>query len=195
MTGEAMTGAAVAGQAITPITGAALARLPDWRSRLGAYLAGKRTSPFVYGEHDCARFAAGAVEAVTGSDPSAALGIRYTTLAGGRHALRARGSGNVAPGINGRDGGSGGGGGGRTAASTGGAATGGQGHNGGAGWPDGSNSNRAGGGGGGAGAAGGDAAIRASPKVASRNLTAGPFADAPAEPVLPNQKSISVRAR
>ena len=86
-----MTGAAVAGQAMTPITGAALARLPDWRSRLGAYLAGKRTSPFVYGEHDCARFAAGAVEAVTGSDPSAALGIRYTTPAGGRRALRARG--------------------------------------------------------------------------------------------------------
>ena len=47
--------------------------------------------PFAYGEHDCARFAAGAVEAVTGADPSAGLGIRYTTLAGGRRALVARG--------------------------------------------------------------------------------------------------------
>ena len=66
-------------------------RLPNWRSRLSAYLAAARTKPFVYGEHDCARFAAGAVEAVTGVDPSADLGIRYTTLAGGRRALRARG--------------------------------------------------------------------------------------------------------
>ena len=68
-----------------------MTRLPDWRTRLAVYLAAGRAKPFAYGEHDCARFAAGAVEAVTGADPSAALGIRYTTLVGGRRALVARG--------------------------------------------------------------------------------------------------------
>ncbi|MFO1141187.1 MAG: hypothetical protein U1E59_02160 [Amaricoccus sp.] len=68
-----------------------LTRLPDWRSRLGDYLAAARTRPFRYGEQDCARFAAGAIEALTGTDPIAELGIRYTTLAGGHRALRQRG--------------------------------------------------------------------------------------------------------
>ena len=68
-----------------------MTRLPDWRGRLGAYLAAARARPFCYGTHDCATFAAGAVGAVSGIDPIAALGIRYTTLACGRRALRARG--------------------------------------------------------------------------------------------------------
>jgi hypothetical protein len=74
-----------------PMTRPPIARLSDWRTRLAVYLAACREKPFAYGEHDCARFAAGAVEAVTGTDPSAGLGIRYTTLLGGRRALAARG--------------------------------------------------------------------------------------------------------
>ena len=40
-----------------------MTRLPDWRGRLGAHLAAARARPFCYGTHDCATFAAGAVEA------------------------------------------------------------------------------------------------------------------------------------
>jgi hypothetical protein len=66
-------------------------RLPDWRSRLAAWIAAARVQPFAYGRHDCATFAAGAVAAVTGTDWVAALDLRYTTLAGGRRALARRG--------------------------------------------------------------------------------------------------------
>ena len=65
-------------------------RLPDWRARLGAHIAAHRTRPFAYGEHDCATFAAGAVQAVTGSDPAAGL-TGYTTRAGGLRRLRRNG--------------------------------------------------------------------------------------------------------
>jgi hypothetical protein len=65
-------------------------RLPDWRARLGAHIAAHRTRPFAYGAHDCATFAAGAVQAVTGSDPAAGL-TGYTTRAGGLRRLRRNG--------------------------------------------------------------------------------------------------------
>ena len=65
-------------------------RLPDWRARLGAHIAAHRTRPFGYGAHDCATFAAGAVQAVTGSDPAAGL-TGYTTRAGGLRRLRRHG--------------------------------------------------------------------------------------------------------
>ena len=68
----------------------AMQRLPDWRARLGAHIAAHRTRPFAYGAHDCATFAAGAVQAVTGSDPAAGL-TGYTTRAGGLRRLRRNG--------------------------------------------------------------------------------------------------------
>lgn len=57
-----------------------LARLPDWRPRLVAYLDGVRARPFAYGQHDCALFAAGAVEAMTGTDLAAEYRGRYGSL-------------------------------------------------------------------------------------------------------------------
>jgi uncharacterized protein DUF6950 len=60
----------------------------DWRARLGDYLATEARTPFLYGTSDCALFAAGAVNAMTGSDPSAAYRGRYTTLRGGLRILR-----------------------------------------------------------------------------------------------------------
>lgn len=45
-----------------------LRRLPDWPERLHAYLQRHAATPFAWGEHDCARFAAGAVQAITGCD-------------------------------------------------------------------------------------------------------------------------------
>lgn len=41
-------------------------RLPDWPQRLATYVDAHRATPFVWGSHDCARFAAGAVQAITG---------------------------------------------------------------------------------------------------------------------------------
>jgi len=60
----------------------------DWRARLGAYLAAEARRPFEYGTSDCALFAAGAVDAMTGTDPSANYRGRYTTLRGGLRILR-----------------------------------------------------------------------------------------------------------
>lgn len=41
-------------------------RLEDWPERLAAYVDAHRDTPFRWGQNDCATFAAGAVEAITG---------------------------------------------------------------------------------------------------------------------------------
>jgi Domain of unknown function (DUF6950) len=64
-----------------------LTRLPDWQARLAAHFARGRRGPFAYGSHDCATFAAGAIEAVTGQNPLQELGLRYTTLRDGLRGL------------------------------------------------------------------------------------------------------------
>lgn len=63
-------------------------RLPDWRVRLGEYMARVAYLPFRPGQHDCALFAAGAVEAMTGTDLAAAWRGRYRRLEDGQAALR-----------------------------------------------------------------------------------------------------------
>lgn len=55
-------------------------RLADWRPRLVAYVNQVHAQPFAYGSHDCALFAAGAVEAMTGTDLAAKYRGRYTSL-------------------------------------------------------------------------------------------------------------------
>lgn len=45
-----------------------LRRLADWPERLHAYLQRHAATPFAWGMHDCARFAAGAVQAITAHD-------------------------------------------------------------------------------------------------------------------------------
>lgn len=65
-------------------------RLPDWRTRLTAYVVDTAHDPFVPGKTDCALWAAGAVEAMTGED--LARGFRgYRTIAGGWKKLKAKG--------------------------------------------------------------------------------------------------------
>jgi hypothetical protein len=44
-------------------------RLPDWPERLAAYIAQHRATPFAWGTHDCASFAAGAARVITGCNP------------------------------------------------------------------------------------------------------------------------------
>ncbi|MBC8718181.1 hypothetical protein H5024_11235 [Ochrobactrum sp. Marseille-Q0166] len=66
-------------------------RYPDWRPRLSAYLYEVAHKPFKWGEHDCALFAAGAVEAMTGADFAAEYRGKYKTLIGGLRKLRKSG--------------------------------------------------------------------------------------------------------
>lgn len=69
---------------------AKLSRVPDWRARLQAYINAAMDRGFRPGRFDCALFAAGAVEAMTGVD--LARGHRgYRTLNEGRRKLRERG--------------------------------------------------------------------------------------------------------
>lgn len=73
-----------------------MTRLPDWRRRLLAYLDAARGRPFAWGSHDCALFAAGAVEAQTGEDIGARWRGRYTTARGAARVLRAEGCDGLA---------------------------------------------------------------------------------------------------
>lgn len=66
-------------------------RAPDWKARLVAHLERSSRASYALGQHDCALFAAGAVEAVTGHDPAAAWRGRYSTLNGGLKLLRKAG--------------------------------------------------------------------------------------------------------
>ena len=68
-------------------------RRPDWPSRLEEHLQAARNRSFRWGRHDCAMFACGAVEAMTGADPAAPFRGRYRSEAGARRLLRAAGGG------------------------------------------------------------------------------------------------------
>jgi len=62
-------------------------RRADWPERLMAYLDGIGRRPFAWGTWDCALFVAGAIEAMTGDDPAAALRGQYDDALGARRVL------------------------------------------------------------------------------------------------------------
>lgn len=66
-------------------------RYPDWRARLTAWLHSVRHRPFAEGTHDCALFAAGAIQAMTGTDFAAPYRGKYSTTRGGIRVLRRAG--------------------------------------------------------------------------------------------------------
>lgn len=70
-------------------------RKSTWEAGLNAYLATKRSEPFVWGANDCALFIAGAVEAMTGVDPARAYRGQYKTAAGSAKALKRIGAGTL----------------------------------------------------------------------------------------------------
>jgi hypothetical protein len=72
-----------------------MTRVPDWESRLAAYLVEAEGRPHVYGQHDCTTFAAGAVMAMTGVDPMPEFRGRYSTAKGSAMALRRYGAGTL----------------------------------------------------------------------------------------------------
>lgn len=61
------------------------------RARLTTYLADCARRPFAEGSHDCALFAAGAVQAMTGRDIAAEWRGRYISTRGGLRVLRRAG--------------------------------------------------------------------------------------------------------
>ena len=65
-------------------------KLPGWRNRLTDFLRDNHARPFVPGRWDCAIWAAGAVEAMTGEDLM--RGFRgYRTIPEGKRKLQAKG--------------------------------------------------------------------------------------------------------
>lgn len=60
---------------------------PTWDADLRAYLNACRRMHFEWGTWDCALCAAGAVEAMTGTDPAANLRGRYTDAATGKQLI------------------------------------------------------------------------------------------------------------
>ena len=63
-------------------------KVDDWRSRLRKYLEDNTNTPFRLGLYDCGSFAGGAVEAMTGENPHAAVAGKYKTMKGALRALK-----------------------------------------------------------------------------------------------------------
>ena len=66
-----------------------LSRFPDWPQRLAMALEARRSTPFAWGQNDCATFAADMIEAITGQDFAIAFRGRYKTKTGSLRMLRA----------------------------------------------------------------------------------------------------------
>lgn len=73
----------------------ALSRLPHWEEALSTYLDRCHDTQFKWGEHDCALFAAGAVLAMCGIDPGAAMRGTYSDAKGAAGALKLHGAGTL----------------------------------------------------------------------------------------------------
>ncbi|WP_425451070.1 DUF6950 family protein [Rhodovulum viride] len=70
-------------------------RHPDWQRRLIGYLESRASTPFEYGIHDCAAFAHGAAEAMTGT-ALAPDRFGYRTHSGGLRVARRAGLADAA---------------------------------------------------------------------------------------------------
>lgn len=68
-----------------------MTRIDDWEQALADYLAGKREAVFAWGTCDCAMFAAGAVLAMTETDPAEEIRGRYKSQAGAGRAIKRAG--------------------------------------------------------------------------------------------------------
>lgn len=66
-------------------------RHEDWPERLQAYVESHRNAAWVWGQHDCAMFASGAVQSVNGTDPFATYRGRYSTEAEAERLIDAAG--------------------------------------------------------------------------------------------------------
>lgn len=62
-----------------------------WRTRLNEYRVTHRSTPFEWGEYDCALRIADEVKAMTGEDPAKELRSKYTTALGSLKTLKTLG--------------------------------------------------------------------------------------------------------
>ena len=62
-------------------------RYPDWQKKLVDTLQAAQTRPFLWGQHDCALFAADCVQAMCGEDFAAAYRGTYSSETGAKKAL------------------------------------------------------------------------------------------------------------
>ena len=69
-------------------------RISEWRVALMQFLGEAARKPLSFGQHDCAIFAAGAVQAMTGEDFAEPFRGRYSTLADGLRLLKVAGHGD-----------------------------------------------------------------------------------------------------
>lgn len=65
-----------------------MARFPDWHGRLSDHIQGARGKRFAWGEHDCALWAFGAIQAMTGLDLGARFRGKYKSEAGAARLMR-----------------------------------------------------------------------------------------------------------
>lgn len=63
-------------------------KLPDWQARLDLFVATSARRPFVWGDHDCALYAAAACDAQIGIDFAAPFRGRYSSLEEGLKLLQ-----------------------------------------------------------------------------------------------------------
>lgn len=71
--------------------GSLMERLPDWPTRLAAFIEARRERAFSWGESDCCLFVCDCVEAMTGTDPGARWRGLYVSEKGARRLLRDNG--------------------------------------------------------------------------------------------------------
>lgn len=72
-----------------------LHRFDDWHDRLATYFAIVDETPFEWGTHDCALFAASAIQRMTGVDIAADFRGKYSDNIGAALALREYGAGTL----------------------------------------------------------------------------------------------------
>lgn len=68
-----------------------LSRHPKWRASLCAFLSSVSRAEYKPGQHDCALFAAGAIQAMTGEDLAAEFRGQYQSIGDGYALLREKG--------------------------------------------------------------------------------------------------------
>jgi hypothetical protein len=70
-------------------------RTSIWEHALADYLAGQREAIFKWGSNDCALFTAGAVAAMTGTDPLGSVRGKWRSQAGAGRAIRQAGFASI----------------------------------------------------------------------------------------------------
>lgn len=72
-----------------------MSRFEDWPQRLAVCIDQHKDKPFAWGTHDCVTFAAACVEAITGVNKLADIGVTWSTELGAARAIKRLGFDNL----------------------------------------------------------------------------------------------------